>query len=93
MASGRQPRAGILSPRQLAAQYTEETGDPVSHAAIVNHFKKAGIDRDLAAKIRAKADAMVTQAMVTGKVTHWRCILCASGSIACSMRWARWKGL
>ena len=62
-------RAGILSPRQLAAQYTEETGDPVSHAAIVNHFKKAGIDRDLAAKIRAKADAMVTQAMVTGKVT------------------------
>ncbi len=62
-------RAGMLSPRQLAAQYTEETGDPVSHAAIVNHFKKAGIDRDLAAKIRAKADAMVTQAMVTGKVT------------------------
>ncbi|MBP6653210.1 MAG: hypothetical protein KA181_12410 [Xylophilus sp.] len=62
-------RAGILSPRQLAAQYTEETGNPVSHAAIVNHFKKAGIDRDLAAKIRAKADAMVTQAMVTGKVT------------------------
>lgn len=63
-------RAGMLSPRQLAAQYTEETGNPVSHAAIVNHFKKAGIDRDLAAKIRAKADAMVTQAMVTGKVTH-----------------------
>ena len=62
-------RAGILSPRQLAVQYTEETGDPVSHAAIINHFKKAGIDRDLAAKIRAKADAMVTQAMVTGKVT------------------------
>lgn len=62
-------RAGILSPRQLAAKYTEETGDPVSHAAIINHFKKAGIDRDLAAKIRAKADAMVTQAMVTGKVT------------------------
>lgn len=62
-------RAGILSPRQLAAQYTEETGDPVSHAAIINHFKKAGIERDLGAKIRAKADAMVTQAMVTGKVT------------------------
>lgn len=62
-------RAGILSPRQLAAQYTEETGEAVSHAAIVNHFKKVGIERDLAAKIRAKADAMVTQAMVTGKVT------------------------
>ena len=63
-------RAGILSPRQLAAKYTEATGDPVSHAAIVNHFKRSGIERDLAAKIRAKADAMVTQAMVTGKVTR-----------------------
>lgn len=62
-------RAGILSPRQLAAQYTEETGDPVSHAAIISHFKKVGIERDLGAKIRAKADTMVTQAMVTGKVT------------------------
>jgi len=62
-------RAGILSPRQLAAQYTEDTGQPVTHAAIINHFKKIGIERDLAAKIRAKADAMVTQAMVTGKVT------------------------
>jgi len=63
-------RAGILSPRQLAAQYTEATGDPVSHTAIVNHFKRVGIERDLAAKIRAKADSMVTQAMVTGKVTR-----------------------
>ena len=62
-------RAGILSPRQLATQYTEATGEPVSHAAIVNHFKRAGIERDLGAKIKAKADAMVTQAMVTGKVT------------------------
>ncbi len=62
-------RAGIASPRQLAAQYTEETGQPVSHTAIISHFKKAGIDRDLSAKIQAKADAMVTEAMVTGKVT------------------------
>lgn len=63
-------RAGILSPRQLAAKYIEETGEPVSHAAIINHFKKVGIERDLAAKIRAKADSMVTRAMVTGKVTR-----------------------
>lgn len=62
-------RAGIASPRQLAAQYTEETGQPVSHTAIISHFKKAGIDRDLSAKIQAKAEAMVTEAMVTGKVT------------------------
>lgn len=63
-------RAGLLSPRQLAAKYTEETGIQVSHAAIISHFKKTGIERDLAAKIKAKADAMVTRAMVTGKVTR-----------------------
>jgi len=63
-------RAGILSPRQLAADYTKETGVSVSHTAIINHFRKAGIERDLSAKIQAKADAMVTKAMVTGKVTR-----------------------
>lgn len=62
-------RAGLLSPRQLAAQYTEETGEAVSHAAIINHFKKRGVPRDLSAKIRAKSDAMVTAAMVTEQVT------------------------
>lgn len=67
-------RAGLLSPRQLAAKYTEETSIPVSHAAIISHFKKDGIERDLAAKIKAKADAMVTRAMVTGKVTRERTI-------------------
>lgn len=61
-------RAGILSPTQLATKYTESTGISVSHAAIIKHFKKAGTPRDLAAKIKAKADAMVTSAMVTGKV-------------------------
>ncbi|MFT0137364.1 hypothetical protein ACEK07_04875 [Alcanivoracaceae bacterium MT1] len=62
-------RAGLLSPRQLAAQYTEDTGETVSHAAIINHFKKQGVPRDLSAKIRAKSDAMVTAAMVTEQVT------------------------
>lgn len=62
-------RAGLLSPHQLAAQYTEETGEPVSHAAIIKHFKKQGTPRDLSAKIKAKSDAMVTAAMVTEKVT------------------------
>ena len=38
-------RAGLLSPHQLAAAYTEETGQKVSHAAIIKHFKKAGIAR------------------------------------------------
>lgn len=62
-------RAGLLSPHQLAAAYVEETGDPVSHAAIIKHFKKNGVPRNLGAKIKAKSDAMVTAAMVTEKVT------------------------
>lgn len=62
-------RAGLLSPHQLADQYTQETGDPVSHAAIIKHFRKQGVPRDLAAKIKAKSDAMVTAAMVTEMVT------------------------
>lgn len=62
-------RAGIKSPSQLASDYTEETGINVSHAAIIKHFKKLGVPRDLSAKIRAKADSMVTEAMVTGKVS------------------------
>ena len=40
-------RAGLLRPHQLAALYTEETGQKVSHAAIIKHFKKSGIARDL----------------------------------------------
>ena len=62
-------RAGLLSPHQLAAIYTEETGQKVSHAAIIKHFKKSGIARDLSSKINDRANAMVTEAMVTGKVT------------------------
>ncbi|MGA3803698.1 hypothetical protein ACI2TB_05045 [Ralstonia nicotianae] len=62
-------RAGLKSPAQLAAEYTAETGVSVSHAAIIKHFKKLGIPRDLKAKVRAKADAMVMASMVTGKVS------------------------
>lgn len=62
-------RAGLKSPAQLAYEYTEETGVPVSRAAIIKHFDKLGVPRNLDAKVHAKADAMVTQAMVTGKVS------------------------
>lgn len=62
-------RAGLLSPHQLAAKYTAETGEKVSHAAIIKHFKKQGIARDLSEKIKDRANSMVTEAMVTGKVT------------------------
>lgn len=63
-------RAGIKSPAQLAAEYTKDTGVSVSHAAIIKHFKKLGVPRDLSAKVRAKADAMVMESMVTGKVAQ-----------------------
>lgn len=56
-------RAGLLSRHQLAQQYTAETGVSVTHVAIVKHFKKCGVPRDLSAKIRARADALVTAAM------------------------------
>jgi hypothetical protein len=62
-------RAGAKSPAQLAAEYTAATGISVSHTAIIKHFKKVGVPRDLGAKVKAKADAMVLEAMVTGKVS------------------------
>lgn len=62
-------RAGIKSPAQLAAEYTEATGISVSRSAIIKHFDKLGVPRDLSAKVHAKADAMVAEAMVTGKVS------------------------
>lgn len=62
-------RAGILSPAQLAFEYTEETGTSVSHTAIIKHFKKLGVPRDLAAKVKAKSDAMVLESMVSSKVS------------------------
>lgn len=62
-------RAGIKTPEQLAADYTAETGVKVSRAAIIKHFNKLGVPRDLSAKINAKAEAMVSEAMVTGKVS------------------------
>ena len=67
-------RAGVLSPHQLAAKYTEDTGVKVSHAAIIKHFTKLNVPRDLNAKIQAQADAMVTKALVTAKVTQDRLV-------------------
>lgn len=62
-------RAGIKSVDQLAAEYTEATGVGVTAPAIRKHFRKLGVGRDLAAKVQAKAEAMVSQAMVSGKVS------------------------
>ena len=39
-------RAGLLSPRQLALAYTKETGQSVSHAAIIKRAQRDGWERD-----------------------------------------------
>lgn len=62
-------RAGVLSVMQIAAEYEMETGVSVTHTAINKHFKALKIPRDLKAKIKAKAEAMVSAAMVSGKVS------------------------
>lgn len=62
-------RQGIVGPLQMAADYTKETGVSISHTGISKHFRKLGIQRDLSAKIQAKADAMVSESMVSGRVS------------------------
>ncbi len=42
----------------------------MSRAAIIKHWDKEGVERDLSAKINAKAEALVTQALVTPQVTQ-----------------------
>jgi predicted GNAT family acetyltransferase len=54
---------------QIAADYEKATGVSVSHTAINKHFRKLGVARDLKAKVQAKADAMVSAAMVSGSVS------------------------
>lgn len=56
-------RAGVLSVREIAATCG------VSHTAINKRAKAGSWDRDLKAKIRAKADALVSKAEVSTKVS------------------------
>lgn len=56
-------RAGIKTLRQIG----EEQG--VTHVAINKRAKRDSWSRDLAAKIRAKADELVTKSLVTSSVT------------------------
>lgn len=57
-------RAGVVSVLQLSKEYS------VSRAAIIKHWAKEGIERDLSAKIESRVDALVTQALVTPEVTQ-----------------------
>jgi len=52
-------QAGILSPEQMAHDYTATTGVKVTRQAICKHFKGLKIPRDLKARIAFKAEAMV----------------------------------
>lgn len=61
-------RAGLLSVREIAA------AQGVSHVAIAKRAKRFGWERDLQAKIKAKAEALVTTATVTNLVTTERAV-------------------
>jgi hypothetical protein len=56
-------RANVKTKQQMASEYG------VSRAAMDKRFTKLGIARDLGAKVRAKAEALVAQAAVTQAVT------------------------
>jgi 2-oxoglutarate dehydrogenase complex dehydrogenase (E1) component-like enzyme len=56
-------RAGVLSTREIAGQYG------VSHTAINKRAKAEGWDRDLSAKIQAKAEALVSRREVSREVS------------------------
>jgi len=56
-------RAGVLSVREIA------TAHEVSHTAINKRAKRDGWDRDLKAKIKAKADALVSKREVSTEVS------------------------
>lgn len=62
-------RAGVVSVRQLAKDYTEETGKKITPTSINKHFVKLGIPRDLKKKVQEKASALVSAAMVSGSVS------------------------
>lgn len=58
--------AGIKTILELSKEYD------VSRAAIVKHWREVGIERDLTAKIKAKADILVTKSLVAAQVAALR---------------------
>lgn len=62
-------RAGVMSLREIA-----EANPGVNHVAIARRAKREGWSRDLSAKIRAKAESLVTDQAVTADVTAKRTI-------------------
>lgn len=61
-------RAGVLSLREIA------DGSGVSHVAISKRAKAQGWDRDISAKVKSKADALVNKIEVNSKVNSEKAI-------------------
>lgn len=61
-------RAGLLSVREIAAAHG------LTHGAINKRAKRDGWERDLAAKIKAKADALVSKRSVSSLVSTERVV-------------------
>jgi len=56
-------RAGLMSIREIASQHG------ITHGAINKREKRDGWERDLKAKIKAKADALVSKCEVSKQVS------------------------
>ena len=61
-------RAGILSLREMSGAHG------ISHVSIAKRAKRDGWDRNLSAKIHAKADALVNRAMVNSAANSGRLV-------------------
>jgi ribosomal protein S13 len=85
-------RAGLLSVREIAAS------QEVSHTAIQKRAKTNGWERDLAAKIKAKADALVAKREVakevaTAQVETERQLVDANAQVIADIRMAHRKDI
>lgn len=63
-------RAGVMSLREIA----EAHGNGTNHVAISRRAKKEGWERDLSARIKARAETLVTKQAVTADVTANRTV-------------------
>lgn len=80
-------RAGVLSIREIASQHG------ITHGAINKRAKRDGWERDLKAKIKAKADALVSKREVstlvsTEKVVTERILIEANAEVVANVRMA-----
>lgn len=73
-------RAGLLSVREIAA------ANGVSHVAIGKRAKRDGWERDLDAKIKAKAEALVTKEVTSEQAVTERRIVEANAQVIAEVR-------